>query len=115
MPAATAAPERWSADSGARDVVRLDIPVDALRKRSFEIDCRLVVRAGRAGASHGMRVLVDGALAWTRSVATHPDGSDSLDLRLHRSVPAGRPLRLSATCDLHGAQRVSLRISAEEV
>jgi hypothetical protein len=115
MPGAAGAPERWSADAGARGVARLDIPADAQRERSFEVDCRLVVRASQAGARHGMRVLVDGALEWARTVATHPDGDDSLDLRLYRSVPVGRPLRLTATCDLHGAQRVSLRISAEEV
>ena len=114
MSGAAGPPERWSADAGTRDVVRLDIPADALRERSFEIDCRLVVRASRAGARHGMRVLVDGALEWARTVPTHADGGDSLDLRLHRTVPAGRPLRLTASCELQGAQRVSLRISAEE-
>jgi hypothetical protein len=110
------APERWSASAGARDVVRLDIPADAQRERTFEIFCRLVVnnKAGRTDATHAMRVLVDGALEWTRSMPTHADGEDSLDLRLRRTVPVGRPLRLSASCELRGAQRVSLSISAEE-
>lgn len=109
-------PERWSASAGARDVVRLDIPADAQRERTFEIFCRLVVsnKAGRTDATHAMRVLVDGALEWSRSMPTHADGEDSLDLRLRRSVPVGRPLRLTATCELRGAQRVSLSISAEE-
>ena len=109
-------PERWTADSGARDVVKLDIPADALRERSFEIFVRLVVtnKAHRPDATHALRVLVDGALEWSRSAPTHPDGSDSLDLRLRRTVPAGRPLRLSASCELHGAQRVRLTIDAEE-
>ena len=107
-------PERWSADAGHRDVVKLDIPADALRERRFEIFCRLVVRGARSDASHGMRVLVDGALEWSRSVPTDPGGSDSLDLRLCRTVPPGRPLRLSATCELRGAQRVRLSIDAEE-
>ena len=111
-----ATPERWSADSGHRDIVRLDIPADALRERRFEIFVRLVVanKPGRADATHALRVLVDGALEWSRSAATHVDGSDSLDLRLRRSVPPGRPLRLSASCELHGAQRVRLTIDAEE-
>jgi hypothetical protein len=108
--------ERWSADSGQRDVARLDIPADALRERSFEIFIRLVVgnKAARTDATHGLRVLVDGALEWARSVPTQTDGSDSLDLRLRRTVPIGRPLRLTATCELRGAQRLSLSISAEE-
>ena len=109
-------PERWSADSGHRDVVRLDIPADALHDRTFEIDIRLVVanKAGRADATHGLRVLVDGALEWSRSVPTQTDATDSLDLRLRRTVPAGRPLRLAASCELRGATRVRLAISADE-
>ena len=109
-------PECWSADSGQRDVARLDIPADAHRDRSFEIFCRLVVsnKAGRSDATHGMRVLVDGALEWARTVPTHADGNDSLDLRLRRVVPAGRPMRLTATCELRGSARVSLQVVAEE-
>ena len=112
----TKPPERWSASAGARDVVRLDIPADAQRERTFEIFCRLVVsnKANRADATHAMRVLVDGALEWSRSLPTHAGGEDSLELRLRRSVPVGRPLRLNATCELRGAQRMSLSISAEE-
>jgi hypothetical protein len=109
-------PERWSANSGHRDVVKLDIPADALQERTFEIFIHLVVanKLARADATHGMRVLVDGALEWSRTVPTLVDGPDSLDLRLRRTVAAGRPLRLSATCELRGAQRVSLVIEAEE-
>jgi hypothetical protein len=109
-------PERWYADSGHRDVVKLDIPADALRERTFELFCRLVVanKTARADATHSMRVLVDGALEWSRTVLTHPDGNDTLDLRLRRTVPAGRPLRLTAISELRGSTRVSLSISAEE-
>ena len=109
-------PERWSADSGHRDVVKLDIPADAQRERRFEIFVRLVVanKAARKDATHAMRVLVDGALEWSRKAPTHAEGSDSLDLRLRRVVPVGRALRLSATCELQGSQRVGLTISAEE-
>ena len=109
-------PERWNANAGTRDVVRLDIPADAQRERCFEIYCRLVVsnKAGRTDASHAMRVLVDGALEWSRAMPTHAGGEDSLELRLRRSVPVGRPLRLNASCELRGALRVSLSISAEE-
>jgi hypothetical protein len=109
-------PEHWSADSGHRDVAKLDIPADAQRERRFEIFCHLVVsnKAGRADATHGLRVLVNGALEWARTVPTHAEGNDSLDLRLHRSVPIGQPLRVTATCELRGTQRVGLTISADE-
>ena len=109
-------PERWSAEAGTRDVVKLDIPPDAQRERRFEVFVRLAVAnpAARTDATHAMRVLVDGALEWSRSVPTHVDGHDSLDLRLRRVVPVGRPLRLSVTCELRGSRRVSLSISAEE-
>ena len=115
-PPAARRAERWRADSGTRDVVKLDIPADAQRERTFEIDVRLLVanKAGRGDATHALRVLVDGALEWSRSAPTHRDGADSLDLRLRRVVPVGRPLRLSASCELKGAQRTRLSISAEE-
>jgi hypothetical protein len=109
-----ARPEHWAAEAGARDVVRLDIPADALRERTFEIFCRLIVRTTRGDATHAMRVLVDGALEWERKLPTHAGGDDSLDLRLRRSVPAGRPLRITASCELRGAVRVSLGVSADE-
>ncbi len=110
-------PEHWSADAGHRDVVKLDVPADAARERRFEIYVRLVAAnpAARAEATHALRVLVDGALEWSRSAATPADGPDSLELRLARTVPVGRPLRLNATCAVRGgAQRVSLTISADE-
>ena len=109
----TRRPEHWAAEAGARDVVRLDIPADALHDRIFEIFIRLAVRTTRRDATHAMRVLVDGALEWSRSVPTQI-GEDSLDLRLRRTVAAGRPLRLTASCELRGAVRVSLAISADE-
>lgn len=110
-------PEHWSADAGHRDVVKLDIPADASRERRFEIYVRLVAAnpAGRADATHALRVLVDGALEWSRSAPTPGDGPDSLELRLARTVPVGRPLRLNATCAVRGgAQRVALTITADE-
>ena len=112
----TRQPEQWSADSGHRDVVKLDIPADTQRERRFEIFVRLAVSnpAGRSNATHALRVLVDGALEWSRSAPTHTGGSDSLDLRLRRTLPPGRPLRLTASCELRGSQRVRLSISADE-
>lgn len=110
------APEHWSAQSGSRDVVKLDIPADSLRERRFEIYVRLVAanRAGRPEATHALKVWVDGALEWSRQAPTPADATDSLDLRLARVVPAGRPLRLSASCELRGSQRVALTITADE-
>jgi hypothetical protein len=109
-------PEHWSVEAGTRDVARLDIPPDALHDRRFEIFCSFVVsnKVGRDDAWHELRVLVDGALEWSRRAATHGGANDSLELRLHRLVPAGRALRLNAITALSGAHRVSLRITADE-
>ena len=109
--------EHWSADAGHRDVVKLDIPADAARERRFEIYVRVVAANPPAPtqATHPQRVLVDGALEWSRSAPTPVDGPDSLELRLARTVPVGRPLRLNATCAVRGgAQRVALSITADE-
>jgi hypothetical protein len=115
-PAGPSRPEHWSVRAGTQGVARLDIPPDALRERTFELFCSFVVgaRSGQAQAWHEMRVMVDGALAWSRRVATPPDGPDSLELRLRHVVPAGRPLRLSAVTEVHGSQRISLTLTADE-
>src|SRR6218665_4159642 len=91
-------PERWSADAGAGDVARLDIPPDAHRDRTFEIACSFVVayRGDDVSAWHELRVLANGAQEWQRRVPTHPGGRDSLDMRFRRTVPLGEPLRLGA-------------------
>ena len=109
-------PEHWSASAGTRDVARLDIPPDAHRDRTFEVFVSLAVhnRAERPGASHSLRVLVNGALEWQRTVPTHPGPGDTLDLRLTRTVPLGHALRLTATSEVVGTARVSLTISADE-
>jgi hypothetical protein len=110
-------PERWSVDAGNADVATLDIPADLQRDRDFEIDCRFVVRApaGAQAPTHAMTVLVDGAHQWSRSIATaNPGASDSLDYHLRRRVPAGQPLRITATTEVRGAARLRLLIEAEE-
>ncbi|MEF7614994.1 hypothetical protein V4F39_13815 [Aquincola sp. MAHUQ-54] len=103
------------AETRGRETLRLDIPPDALRDRTFEISCSLQVAAkGAEGAWHALKVLVDGAQEWARRVPTHADGRDSLDVRFRKTVPAGRPLRLSALGELHRAAAVSLQLVAEE-
>ena len=112
---APAPPERWSADAGAGDVCRLDVPPDALRERRFEIACRFVVAHPGAGtARHGLAVHVDGALEWSREIETHVGRADTLDVRFARTVPAGRPLRIVARGAVQRARRVRLSIDAEE-
>lgn len=113
---ADAGREHWSADAGERDVVVLAIPPHARRERRFEIFCRLEVtnKAGHADATHGLRVLVDGALEWSRNVATQADGTDSLDLRLRRTVPAGQALRVTAKAETQRSTRLRLTITADE-
>jgi hypothetical protein len=109
------APERWLVDAGGADVATLDIPPDAQRPRCFEIDCRFVVAHRAAGAAHGMRVEVDGALEWTRQAPTeNPGATDSMDYHFRREVPVGRPLRVVVKTEARQAQRVRLVIEAEE-
>lgn len=109
------AAERWSVESPGGGVAHLDIPADASRERSFEIDCSLAVRRREgAPATHALRVLVDGAQEWSRRVPTHDGASDTLDVRLRRVVSVGRPLRISATAAVEGAVVLRLSIVAEE-
>ena len=114
-PAVPRPPERWSANAGAGDVCRLDIPPEALRERRFEIACRFVVAHPGAGtARHGLTVHVDGALEWSREIETHADRTDTLDVRFARTVPVGRPLRIVVKGSVQRARRVQLSITAEE-
>jgi len=108
-------PERWRADAASTDVATLHIPPDAQRVRRFEIDCRLVVAALAAGARHGMRVEVDGALEWQREAETrNPGDADSADYHFRREVPVGRPLRIVVKTTVKHGRRLGLTIEAEE-
>jgi hypothetical protein len=114
-PLPAAKPERWRIDAGDADVATLVIPADAARTRRFEIDCRLVVAPLSAGAQHGMRVDVDGALEWTRRAPTeNPGASDSMDYHFRRELPPGRPLRIVVKTQARQARRLRLVIEAEE-
>jgi hypothetical protein len=91
------------------------IPADASRSRRFEIDCRLVVARLADGATHGMRVDVDGALEWTREAPTeNPGQTDSMDYHFRRDVAVGLPLRIVVKTQAGRARRVALSIEAEE-
>lgn len=109
-------PERWAADAGAGDVAQLEIPADSGRNRTFEIACSFEVRhlGVGSGAWHELKVLVDGALQWSRRVPTQPGAGDSLDVRFRRTVPSGQPLRLVASGQVHHAVRQRLVITADE-
>ena len=113
-PVAASAPERWSADAGEGDVCRLDVPA-AVRERRFEIACLFVVAHPGAGtARHGLAVTVDGAREWSREIETHDGATDTLDVRFHRTVLAGRALRIVATGSVQRARRVRLTATADE-
>ena len=112
---APAKPEHWRIDAGDADVATLVIPADSFRTRHFEIDCRLVVRRLADGASHGMRVDVDGDLEWTRRAPTeNPGHTDSMDYHFRRELPAGASLRIVVKTEASQARRVRLVIEAEE-
>jgi hypothetical protein len=114
--------ERWHVDGGDAAQAMLRIPADLARERVFEIACAMTVQspagspAAESGAWHQMTVHVDGQQQWSRRVPTHNPGSfDGLDLRLRRSVPPGKELRISAAVACGGgARRRSLRIEADE-
>ena len=108
-------PEHWRIDAGDADVATLVIPADSFRTRHFEIDCRVVVRRLADGATHGMRVDVDGGLEWTRRAPTeNPGHADSMDYHFRRELPAGRPLRIVVKTEVSQARRLRLVIEAEE-
>ena len=116
-PPAARSPERWSVDAGDADFATLDIPADLHVDRSFEIDCRFVVRTSAhvQAPSHSMTVLVDGAQQWSRSIPTANAGAtESLDYHFRRHVPAGQALRITANTSVRNAARVRLLIEAEE-
>ena len=114
-PARDARSERWRTDAGEADVATLVIPADAFRTRRFEIDCRLVVMRLADGATHAMRVDVDGNLEWTRKAPTeNPGQTDSMDYHFRREVPVGQPLRIVVRTQARLARRVALVIEAEE-
>ena len=115
VPAPATKPECWRIDAGDADVATLVIPADSLRTRRFEIDCRLVVIQVAAGATHGMRVDVDGDLEWTRRASTeNPGHTDSMDYHFRRELPPGRSLRIVVKTQARQARRVALTIEAEE-
>ena len=114
--ATSSSAEHWLVREEEREVALLDIPPHAERERQFEVSCSLEVRprAGQPEAWHALRVLVDGALQWQRQVPTHPEGSDSLDVRFVKRVPVGQPLRLLAIGEVQGAIRQRITLQAEE-
>ena len=118
-PAPTAGPdatrrEHWSV-AVAGESARLDIPADAHRERRFEIYCCFsVAHPGSGEAWHALRVLVDGRQEWARRISTDAGARDTLELRLRRTVPAGRALRLAALGATERTRPIRLSIDAEE-
>jgi hypothetical protein len=110
-------PEHWSVQAGNAATARLDIPADIRRERRFEIAVSMSVSAFANAASpwHELRVHADGQLQWQRRIPTqHPAPFDGLDYRFQCSVAVGRTLRLLAFSECGEAQRLQLRIDADE-
>jgi hypothetical protein len=111
-------PERWQLQAGDAATATLIIPADAKRERRFEIACAATVAVPQAPApaSLQMTVLADGAQQWRRRVlAQNPGEFDGLDYRFSRSVPVGRPLRVTVNIAVQGARRRTLHIEADEI
>jgi hypothetical protein len=110
--------ERWQASAGDSASLKLDIPAALQRERTFEIACLMRVKAldGAEAPWHGLRVLANGELQWSRRIATdHPAPFDGLEYRFRRSVAPGRALRVQADSECAQARRLSLTIEAEEI
>jgi hypothetical protein len=62
-----------------------------------------------------LTVELNGAREWSRRIPTsNPGQSDSLDFRCRRLVPEGQALRIRAVTQVGQAQRLRLRIDAEQ-
>jgi hypothetical protein len=110
-------PERWTLSAGDAATATLTIPADARRERRFEIACAVTVGVPEdaVGAWLQFTVQADGAQQWKRRVpASNPGEFDGLDVRFARSVPVGRPLRITCTVAGAGVRRRTLLIEADE-
>jgi hypothetical protein len=114
---AAATPESWSRRVADSPGVRLEIPADLARERTFEISIACCVCAVESAASpwHELRVFADGELQWRRRIATaQPAPYDGLDYRFRRTLAPGRRLLLLAESECSGARRLTLAIEAQE-
>jgi hypothetical protein len=120
-PAASArAPERWALQARDEATATLLIPADHRRERRFEIACAITVAVPEAAGGPApwlqMTVLADGAQQWQRRLpAQNPGEFDGLDVRFSRSVPVGRPLRVTVSVAGQGVRRRTLHIEADEI
>ncbi|KPF51295.1 hypothetical protein IP87_18320 [beta proteobacterium AAP121] len=114
------APERWALKAGDAATATLLIPADLKRERRFEIACAITVAVPEAPVGPApwlqMTVLADGAQQWQRRLpAQNPGEFDGLDFRFSRSVPVGRPLRVTVAVAGQGVRRRTLHIEADEI
>lgn len=109
--------ENWSRRVADSPTLRLEIPPDLARERTFEISVSCSVRAFEDAVApwHELRVFADGEMQWQRRVATaQPAPYDGLDYRFRRTLPPGRRLTVLAESGCDGARRLLLAIDAEE-
>lgn len=116
----TPSPEHWALKAGDEATATLLIPADLKRERRFEIACAITVAVPEAAPGAApwlqMTVLADGAQQWQRRLpAQNPGEFDGLDFRFSRSVPVGRPLRVTVSVAGQGVRRRSLHIEADEI
>lgn len=114
---AAAKPENWSRRVADSPIVRLEIPADLARERTFEISVACTVLAFHDTQSpwHELRVFADGHLQWRRRISTAQAAPyDGLDYRFRRTLPPGRRLSLLAECECGGARQLTLAIDAEQ-
>lgn len=110
-------PERWSARGAESAVLKLEIPPDLARERTFEISCAMTVKpvAGAESPWHELRVSADGEIQWTRRISTAAsEPYDGLEMRFRRTLAPGQRLVLLAQVAGSGVRRRTLDLEAEE-
>lgn len=111
------AAESWTIRAEDAAVAHLTIPGALNRTRIFDIDVQLVVRVDAVAPAPelGLRLEIDGAMQWSRTIAACGAGqTDSLDYHCRLVVESGRDVRLRARAVHKQARVLSLTISAAE-
>lgn len=109
--------EHWRCDVGGASVAVIDVPASLDRRRTFDVDVTLVVRAPLEHPQpwHELTVELDGKRQWQRRVPSHSPGqTDGLDHHCRIQLESGRALRIRAVAATQGSAVQQLLIEARE-
>jgi hypothetical protein len=114
---APAEPESWCTRTTDTDVAVLTIPGALDRTRTFDVDVqlRVSVPAQARKPELGLSLEVDGALRWSRSIASRMAGDvDTLEYHCRLVLEPGRDTRLRARATTRECALQRLSVSAVE-